>query len=145
MFTIQHFASAESRTLYSSNCYLKPIKGFEKCFLIHAKQYSFILIWCLGTHFWMKKGAKQKCDSSGDKQKNCVLIMGICVFLSGSIFLESELDRPIHQSYRLIVESVNKDPNFLNGTRIDSSSQFALDNAFDAYQKVCMEMQYRQV
>ena len=41
------------------------------------------------------------------------------------------------------VKNLNSNADILNGTRIDSDTQFATDDVYDAYQKVCREMQYR--
>ena len=72
------------------------------------------------------------------------------LIILGSVFLESENDRLIHEGFRQILAAANlqtKENDFgLNGTRIDFDTQYAQENdLFDAHQKVCMEMQYKYV
>ena len=67
---------------------------------------------------------------------------------AGSIFLESNKDRLVHEGFRQILSAANvqgKMNDFgLNGTRIDFDTQYAeKNNLYDAYQKVCIEMQYK--
>ena len=68
----------------------------------------------------------------------------------GSVFLESENDRLIHEGFRQILAAANtqtkEDDVGINGTRIDFDTQYAEENdLFDAHQKVCMEMKYKYV
>ena len=63
--------------------------------------------------------------------------------LTGSVFDDSTVDRSLHQTFMQTVKNLNSNDDILNGTRIDSDTQFATDDVYDAYQKVCREMQYR--
>ena len=64
------------------------------------------------------------------------------------MFLENIKDRLVHEGFRQILAAANaqgKTNDFgLNGTRIDFDTQYAKKNdLYDAYQKVCIEMQYK--
>ena len=73
----------------------------------------------------------------------------VFIRISGSIFLESELDSSWlrqSESFRASVthwNAVNATSD--HRTRIDQDIQFSRDEQYDAYQKICMEMKYKWV
>lgn len=54
----------------------------------------------------------------------------------------SNLGLGIQQSFRQVVRHINADKTILNNTRVDTDIQFAETDQYDAYQKICTEMQY---
>ena len=76
----------------------------------------------------------------------CITIIKFLV--SGSVFLESNKDRLVHEGFRQILAAANAQGKMndfgLNGTRIDFDTQYTKEHSlYDAYQKVCIEMQYK--
>ena len=70
------------------------------------------------------------------------LQISLLLFLiAGSVFLERDLN--LHNTFGQIFDNLNKNENYLNGTRVDFNIQYAELDQFDAYQKACMEMTYR--
>jgi hypothetical protein len=57
------------------------------------------------------------------------------------VFLEPDL--LTHTSFAQMVNEINLDNNYLNGTRMDQHIQYAQDDPFDAHLKICSEMAYR--
>ena len=64
---------------------------------------------------------------------------------AGSVFLADQNQAPIHAAFDQSVINVNANPTILNKTRLDKDTQYAKSDQFDAYQKVCTEMDYRYV
>ena len=72
------------------------------------------------------------------------LQISLLLFLiAGSVFLERDLN--LHNTFGQIFDNLNKNENYLNGTRVDFNIQYAELDQFDAYQKACMEMTYRYI
>jgi hypothetical protein len=57
------------------------------------------------------------------------------------VYLEPDL--LTHTSFAQMVNEINLDNNYLNGTRMDQHIQYAQDDPFDAHLKICSEMAYR--
>ena len=59
------------------------------------------------------------------------------------MFPSEDLGLGVQQSFRQVVKHINADKTILNDTRVDTDIQFAENDQYDAYQKICTEMQYR--
>lgn len=49
----------------------------------------------------------------------------------------------MHESFRQTVRALNDNPILLNTTRVDTDLQYAKTDRYDAYQRICTEVQYR--
>lgn len=58
----------------------------------------------------------------------------------GSVFLAG--DTRMHESFRQTVRALNDNPILLNTTRVDTDLQYAKTDRYDAYQRICTEVQY---
>ena len=84
------------------------------------------------------------CGRTEKEIKMCAeIIKFFSLIFSGSVFLEGQSQSGMHSAFEQTVRNVNANPEVMNKTRLDRDMQYAKNDQFDAYQKVCTEMDYR--